>query len=202
MEHSPPRVDVRLQATAISCNLLGIIPARHRLLAQGFPVVLLVLPSLAMNKVLIESIKASDGRYLSDIELRPFAQFVASYETRFTTYALLKEKSETLVLNSLRRLMQTPHRTMITEQGSKCQRDMIYTLQCVAQAILLDDTQGFIETYVLWMQNITRALHKESSAIDAYRALQQEVSTTFSPEGALLINQPIDQLIQAFSEGL
>lgn len=163
---------------------------------------MLVLPSLAMNKVLIESIKASDGRYLSDIELRPFAQFVASYETRFTTYALLKEKSETLVLNSLRRLMQTPHRTMITEQGSKCQRDMIYTLQCVAQAILLDDTQGFIETYVLWMQNITRALHKESSAIDAYRALQQEVSTTFSPEGALLINQPIDQLIQAFSEGL
>lgn len=155
-----------------------------------------------MNKVLLESIKASDGRYLSDLELRPFAQFVASYETRFTTYALLKEKGETLVLNSLRRLMQTSHRKVITEQGSKCQRDMIYTLQCIAQAILLDDTQGFIENYVLWMQNITRALHKESSATDAYHALQKEVTATFSAEGALLINQHLDQLIQAFSEGL
>ncbi|MFH7242211.1 MAG: hypothetical protein ACHWZW_05100 [Spirulina sp.] len=155
-----------------------------------------------MNKVLIESIKASDGRYLSDIELRPFAQFVASYETRFTTYAVLKEKAETLVLSSLRRLMQTPHRKVITDHGSKCQRDMTYTLQCIAQAILMDDSQGFMEDYVLWMQNITRALHKENSAIDAYRSLQQEVAATFPAEGALLINNHLDKLIQAFSDGL
>ncbi|MEB3288534.1 MAG: hypothetical protein VKI82_01390 [Leptolyngbya sp.] len=155
-----------------------------------------------MNKVLIESIQESDGRYLSDVELRPFAQFVASYETRFTTYAVLKEKGEALVLNSLRRLMQTSHRKVITEHGSKCQRDMTYTLQCIAQAILLDDPKGFMEEYVLWMQNITRALHKESSAIDAYRALQQEISATFSAEGALLINGYLDQLIQAFTDGL
>lgn len=155
-----------------------------------------------MNKVLIESIQASDGRYLSDIELRPLAQFVASYETRFTTYAVLKEKSEALVLGSLRRLMQTSHRKVITEHGSKCQRDMLYTLQCIAQAIILDDSQGFIEEYVLWMQNITRALHKESSAIDAYRALQQEVSATFPAEGSLLINNHLDKLIDAFSRGL
>jgi hypothetical protein len=155
-----------------------------------------------MNKVLLETIKESDGRYLSDLELRPLAQFVASYETRFTTYATLKEKAETLVLNSLRRLMQTPHRKVITEHGSKCQRDMTYTLQCVAQAILLDDAQGFMEDYVLWMQNITRALHKENSAIDAYRALQQEVAATFPAEGALLINNHLDKLIQAFGDGL
>lgn len=155
-----------------------------------------------MNKVLIESIQASDGRYLSDIELRPFAQFVASYETRFTTYATLKENAETLVLSSLRRLMQTPHRKVITEHGSKCQRDMTYTLQCIAQAVLMDDPKGFMEDYVLWMQNITRALHKESSAIDAYRALQQEVATMFPAEGALLINGYLDQLIQAFESGL
>ncbi len=155
-----------------------------------------------MNKVLLESIQESDGRYLSDVELRPLAQFVASYETRFTTYAVLKDKAETLVLGSLRRLMQTPHRKVITEHGSKCQRDMTYTLQCIAQAILLDDPKGFMEEYVLWMQNITRALHKENSAIDAYRALQQEISATFSAEGALLINGYLDQLIQAFSDGL
>lgn len=155
-----------------------------------------------MNKALIESIQASDGRYLSDVELRPLAQFVASYETRFTTYAALKDNVENLVLRTLRRLVQTPHRKVITDHGSKCQRDMTYTLQCVAQAILLDDAKGFMEDYVLWMQNITRALHKESSAIDAYRVLQQEVAATFSAEGALLINGYLDQLIQAFETSL
>lgn len=155
-----------------------------------------------MNKVLIESIQSADGRYLSDLELRPLAQFVASYETRFTTYALLREKSDGLVLSSLRRLMATGHRKVITEHGPKCQRDMTYTLQCIAQAILLDNRQGFVEDYVLWMQNITRALHKESSAVEAYRALQQEVAATFPSAGALLINGYLDELIDAFTSPL
>jgi hypothetical protein len=155
-----------------------------------------------MNKVLIESIQQSDGRYLSDAELRPLAQFVASYESRFTTYMALRAEGEALVLKTLRRLMQTQHRKTIQEHGSKCQRDMVYTLQCIAKAILLDNAAGFVEEYVLWMQNITRALHKEDSAIESYRALQQEIAAVFSPEGATLVNGYLDQLIQAFTDGM
>ncbi|WP_277873679.1 MULTISPECIES: hypothetical protein [Cyanophyceae] len=36
-----------------------------------------------MNHTLLTSIQQADGRYLSDLELRPLAQFVASFETRF-----------------------------------------------------------------------------------------------------------------------
>jgi hypothetical protein len=155
-----------------------------------------------MNNALLESIQRSDGRYLSDVELRPFAQFVTSFESRFMTYTLLKAEGEALVLKTLRQLMQTPHRKTIQEHGPKCQRDMVYTLQCIAKGILLDNPAGFVEEYVIWMQNITRALHKEDSAIEAYRVLQQEIQATFSPEGAALVNGYLDKLIQAFIDGM
>lgn len=152
-----------------------------------------------MNNTLLESIHQSDGRYLSDAELRPLAQFVTSYETRLAAYTDLQQNSEALVLSTLRRLMQTSHRKTVQEHGPKCRRDMAYTLECVAKAVLLDDDKGFIEDYVVWMQNITRSLHKETSAIEAYRALQQDVTAALSSESAALVNKYLDLLIQALT---
>lgn len=157
---------------------------------------------ISMNNALLESVQQSDGRYLSDPELRPFAQFVASFDSRFKTYTLLKDQTEALVLKTLRQLMQTPHRQAIQEHGEKCQRDMTYSLECIAKAILLDNPSGFVEEYLLWMQNITRSLHKEDSAIEAYRRLQTEVTAAMPGEGALLVNEYLDQLIKAFADGL
>ena len=52
---------------------------------------------VAMNHAFLESIQKSDGRYLNDTELRPLAQFVASFDTRFRIYSRLKHDGETLV---------------------------------------------------------------------------------------------------------
>ncbi len=155
-----------------------------------------------MNNALIASMQQSDGRYLSDAELRPLAQFVASFESRFRTYTRLKDEGEGLVKAALRQLMTTEHGSVIQEHGGKCQRDMLYTLECIAKAILLDNPDGFIEEYVVWMQNITRALHKESSAIDAYRSLQTEITAALPQEAAQLVNGYLDKLIKAFAEGM
>lgn len=155
-----------------------------------------------MNNALLASIQQSDGRYLSDSELQPLAQFVASFDSRFRTYNRLKNDGETLVLKALRQLMLTGHRQVIQEHGAKCQRDMLYTLECIAKAILLDNPDGFIEEYVVWMQNITRALHKETSAIDAYRSLQTEIAASQPQEVSQLVNGYLDQLIKALAEGM
>jgi hypothetical protein len=138
---------------------------------------------------------------LSDLELRPLAQFVTSFDSRFKTYTQLKAEGETLVLSALRRLMLT-HREAVQEHGAKCQRDMLYTLECIAKAILLDNPDSFMEEYVVWMQNITRALHKEDSAIAAYRSLQTEITGTLPTEAAQLVNGYLDQLITAFTDGM
>jgi len=154
-----------------------------------------------MNLALFNSIRQSDGRYLNDSELRPLAQFVTSFESRFRTYTRLQAESESLVLNALRQLRLT-HREAVQEHGAKCQRDMIYTLGYIAKAILLDNPDGFMEEYVIWMQNITRALHKEDSAIAAYRCLQTEILATLPAEAAQLVNGYLDTLITAFADGM
>lgn len=154
-----------------------------------------------MRHPLLDAIQQSDGRYLNDLELRPLAQFVTSFDSRSKTYLRLKAEGKTLVLSALRRLMLT-HPEAVQVHGAKCQRDMLYTLECIAKAILIDNPDGFVEEYVVWMQNITRALHKQDSAIAAYRALQTEITGTLPTEAAQLVNSYLDQLITALAQGL
>lgn len=151
-----------------------------------------------MNAVLREMVKQADGRYLNDEELQPFEEYTSSFVLRFNTYNLLQEHSQQLILQTLRRLIQT-HRKTVQENGDKCQRDMAYTLGCVAKAILFNDTPGYIEGYVLWMQNITRALHKQDSAVEAYRLLQTEIEATLPADSARLVNDHLDSLVVAFA---
>ncbi len=155
-----------------------------------------------MSNLLVDSIQYADGRYLDDQELRPFESLVQSYTVRLAVYQKLQSEAKTLVINALRRVIQTKHRKAIQEHGAKCQRDMQYTLECIAKAVLLDDTEGFVEEYVVWMQNITRALHKEDSAIDAYQALQEEIKTSLSGQQAMIVNSHLDKLIEAISSGM
>lgn len=154
-----------------------------------------------MRHSLLDAIQQSDGRYLSDLELRPLAQFVTSFDSRSKTYMQLKAEGETLVLSALRQLMLT-HPEAVQMHGAKCQRDMFYTLECIAKAILLDSPDGFVEEYVVWMQNITRALHKENSAIAAYRCLQAKITDTLPTEAAQLVNGYLEQLITALAESM
>lgn len=153
-----------------------------------------------MNTALRESIRQADGRYLTDAELQPLHQYLDSFAVRFHAYTLLQEHHQTLVVQALRQLART-HRPAVVEHGEKCKRDMAYTLECVAQAVLLDDALGFHDGYLIWMQNITRSLHKQDSAIQAYRFLQAEVSALFPANGAQLVNHYLEELIQAFAEG-
>lgn len=154
-----------------------------------------------MNTKLLESIHQADGRYLTDQELYPLEQYINSFATRVKTYSLLREQADALVLQTLRKLIQQ-HRKAVQENGKKCQRDMAYTLECIGRVILLDDSQYFQESYVIWMQNITRALHKQDSAVDAYRLLQAEISATQPAASAQLINAFLNQLIEAMTTGL
>ncbi|MGB3136565.1 MAG: hypothetical protein WBB18_07165 [Nodosilinea sp.] len=154
-----------------------------------------------MRPALLNSLQQSDRRYLSDAELRPLAQFVTSFSSRSKAYTQLQAESETLALNTLRRLILT-HRQAVQEHGAKCQRDLLYTLETIAKAILLDNPDGFVEEYVVWMQNITRALHKEDAAIAAYRSLKIEIASTLSTETARLANGYLDKLITAIANGV
>lgn len=151
-----------------------------------------------MNSTFVATLHQADGRYLSDQELQPLETYCRGFGQRQQTYQLLSAQAETLVMQSLQRLAQT-HRSTVQEHGPKCKRDMAYALSCIAKAVLSDETAGFQEDFVLWMENITRALHKGESAARAYGFLKLEIEERFPSPCAALVVPYLDNLIAAFS---
>ncbi len=155
-----------------------------------------------MNNTLMDAIKAADGRYLNDIELHPFDELAAAFQTRVATYTSVKEQNKTLVLNALRRLIQTPHRQVVQEHGPQCQRDMTFTLEYIAKGVLLNDQDGFMEEYLVWMQNILRSFHRQEACVVAYRMLKEEVRSAIPGDQANLVGLYLDKLIEALDTGI
>jgi len=151
-----------------------------------------------MNRQLFKHIDEADGRYLTDHELKPIEHYLNSYHLRHETYALLQAQSDSLILQTLRRMTQT-HRQEIQTHGDKCKRDMSYVLNFAAGALLQDDEAGFQERLVLWMQSIMRSLNKEAQSMYAYRELQKLINETMPPESAILLNHYLDIFIEALS---
>ncbi|WP_017301857.1 hypothetical protein [Nodosilinea nodulosa] len=155
-----------------------------------------------MNNALLTSIRDADGRYLSDAELRPFDQMMEGFQTRVSLYNHVRDNGKELVLNALRRLMQTPHRQVVQEHAQQCQRDMLYTLEHVSKGILLYDEDGFMEEYLVWMQNIIRSFNRQSACVVAYKMLKEEVRTTMPGDQSNLMLMYLDKLTEALDTGI
>ena len=153
-----------------------------------------------MPSRLDQTIAQVDGRYLSDAELSDVQGFVNTYGLRLRTYNMLRERSDELILSALRQLMRS-HRQVVQTQGNVCKRDMGFVLRYVALSVLRDDTEGFVENLVLWMENITKSLKKEESAIRAYQSLRLIIQTKMSDEMVQLIDPYLDIFIKAMATG-
>ncbi|MBE9108932.1 hypothetical protein IQ273_05810 [Nodosilinea sp. LEGE 07298] len=155
-----------------------------------------------MNNTLLASVREADGRYLSDLELRPFDQMMEAFQTRMSLYSYVRDNGKTLVLNALRRLMQTPHRQVVQEHAQQCQRDMLFTLEYVSKGILLNDEASFMEEYLVWMQNIMRSFNRQSACVAAYRLLKEEVRANLPGDQSNLMMLYLDKLVEALNTGI
>lgn len=155
-----------------------------------------------MNNALMTSIRNADGRYLTDIELRPFDEMMVAFQARINLYNYTRDRGKDLVLAALRKLMQTPHRQVVQEYGQQCQRDMLYTLEYIAKGVLLHDEDGFMEEYLVWMQNIIRAFRRQNACVVAYRLLKEEVRISLPGDQGNLMVMYLDKLIEALDSGL
>ncbi|NET49621.1 MAG: hypothetical protein F6K09_13055, partial [Merismopedia sp. SIO2A8] len=88
----------------------------------------------------------------------------------------------------------------VQSHGNTCKRDMGYILRHIAISILKDDTESFVEL-ILWMENVTKALKKEESAVRAYQSLRSIVRSTLPEEMVTLIDPYLDILIKALLVG-
>jgi hypothetical protein len=155
-----------------------------------------------MNNAILDAIQKADGRYLNDLELRPFNDITESFQVRLSAYVYLKDHSKELVLNTLRRLVRTPHRQVVQEHSSQCQRDMSFTLEYIAKGLLLQDEDSFMEEYVVWIQNILRAFHRQEACVMSYQLLRDEIRGTMSGESCNLVLLYLEKLIEALDTGI
>lgn len=140
----------------------------------------------------------ADGRYLNDQELQGVEHYIQTFAARHQAYEILSAKADELVIRSLKGLAQT-HRSEVESYGAKCKRDMAYALKYIARAVLMDESEVFKQDFALWMENITRAVHKGNSAARAYRCLKVEIQAAMPSECAAVIVPYLDDLITAFS---
>ena len=145
-----------------------------------------------------QTVIQADGRFLNDAELQELQTYAHSFSTRQAAYQILSQKGEALTISALRQLAAN-HRQEVQTHGAKCKRDMNHVLQEIAKSVLMGDPDVFREGFALWMENITRAVHKNNSALQAYTHLKAVVNQEMPATCAALVVPYLDELITAFS---
>lgn len=149
-----------------------------------------------LNYTLEQSILEADGRYLDSQELQPLEQYIQSYASRLDAYQQLGEHSEKLVILALRKLA-TMHPELVQQHGARCKYDMSEVLRYIAIAILRDDETFFKEQMMVWLDTILLAHKRKSQCGQAYRNLQEAVSTHLSATAVSLIRPYLDLITQS-----
>lgn len=149
-----------------------------------------------LNHTLEKNILEADGRYLNSQELNPLEQYLQSYKIRLETYQQLRDQSDKLVLQALRKLAQA-YPEIIQQHGQRCKYDMTEVLRYIAVSILRDDETFFKEQMMSWLDTILLAHRKTSQCTIAYRALQEAVSSSLSATSGNLVRPYLDIVLQA-----
>ena len=149
-----------------------------------------------LNHTLEKNILEADGRYLNSQELNPLEQYLQSYNIRLETYQQLRDQSDKLVLQALRKLAQA-YPEIIQQHGQRCKYDMTEVLRYIAVSILRDDETFFKEQMMSWLDTILLAHRKTSQCTIAYRALQEAVNSSLSATSGNLVRPYLDIVLQS-----
>lgn len=147
----------------------------------------------ALNHKLQQILLDADGRYLSSEELRPFEDYVKTYENRLSTYQVLSKYSNEFVLSALKQFARL-HPDIIKKSGKRCHYDMTQVLRHIALCILIDDEIIFRETMMIWLDTMIRAHRKQEACYKAYQFLQDAMNHRL-PESSRQLVAPYTALV-------
>ncbi len=130
-----------------------------------------------INHSLEKTILEADGRYLNTQELQPLEQYLRTYVSRMQAYQALRDESDKLVMQALRKLAQT-HPDVVQKHGQRCKYDMSEVLRYIALAILRDDSIYFKEQMSDWLDTILLAHRRNTQCATAYHDLKDVIQAT------------------------
>lgn len=150
----------------------------------------------ALNHRLQQAIIDADGQYLPTEALQPLEGYFNSYQKRLNAYQEISQKSNELVLASLRKFARI-HPEIIQHSAKRCQFDMTQVLRYMALAILLDDEFMFQEKMMFWLDTMLRAHHKQEACSKAYHHLQEVSQEMLTANTAELIRPLINVVFES-----
>ncbi|MEA5452908.1 phycobilisome protein [Leptolyngbya sp. CCNP1308] len=133
--------------------------------------------------------QATDGRYASDQELMFFQRYLSSVGIRLRAYQKIQGAEQQIISQVLTRLkVQRPDIFLVGGQdlAAKWQRDTVRVLRYSATALLLDDSERFKDTLLLWFQTIMRAFGAQESCNLTYTAMQEVMAQHLNGEELIL----------------
>jgi hypothetical protein len=148
-----------------------------------------------LNHDLEKNVLDAEGRYLDAQGLYPLEAYVQSYATRLHAYQQIRENSEKLVIQALRKLAQT-YPELIQQHGQRCKYDMTEVLRFIALAVLRIDETFFKEQMLVWLDTILLAHKRNSHCVIAYRNLQDAIAITLPGADANLVRPYLEIVIQ------
>jgi hypothetical protein len=147
-----------------------------------------------LNHTLEQKMIEADGKYLDAQGLKPLELYIQSYATRLETYQNLRDRSQALVTQALRKLAQA-HPDLIQKHGQRCQYDMSEVLRYIALSILRDDEVFFKEQMMSWLDTILLAHKRQAHCATAYRYLQEAVTAGLPPSNSNLVRPYFENVI-------
>ncbi len=148
----------------------------------------------SLNHAIDEAVLEADGRYLNTQELHPLEQYLHDYANRLAAYQQLRDQSDKLVLQTLRKMGQT-YPDVIQQHGSRCKYDMSEVLRYIALSVLRDDEVFFKEQMTVWLDTILLAYKRTGHCATAYRYLQEVINSTLPAGVGSLVRPYIDIVV-------
>jgi ATP-dependent Clp protease ATP-binding subunit ClpA len=150
-----------------------------------------------MYKTYQKGLEYINDRYLQERDLEVIDRYVASFPLRVATHQQLRRSAEQLVNAALEEFAKTEPEA-IAQHRHLCARDLHFILQMTANVVINDHRAGFTDS-LLWLQNVLRSMHKESTSAKAYKILQGMIAQQLSAEQCALIEPYLSQAINMLS---
>ncbi len=151
----------------------------------------------SINSLLEDLAYQSEGRYLTPAELQPVYRYLKTFSTRLQTYGLLRDQSDKLIQQSLKKFLPL-HPEVMRKHGSRCQYDLAAVLRYMALSVLRDDPLFFKENLLYWQVNILAAYRQNEACLVAYRCLQETLSEQLPAPANQFIDPYMEMVLQTF----
>jgi hypothetical protein len=147
-----------------------------------------------ISHLLEDKAKTIEKSYLNNGDLSQLERYVGTFNTRVTTYKLLRDSANEFLDKSLEQIAKE-YPAIYQKHADRCRYDMTQILRYMALSILRNDELFFRDQMIDWFTNILTSYSVAGNCSTIYRNLQKLIDKKFPAESATLVKPYIDMIV-------